>query len=295
VKSLREIPSRSGQGNPPWLHEFLADLEREGLSPRTLRGYRYDVERFLRWYGFERLEGLTPDDFLRYEQFLETGDRLRPASIIRQLQALRCLCRWAHQHGKLDASVRPEMKGAPVSRKRRPLALTEPEVHALLRAAGQSTHGHGKRNYALIQLMLQTGLQVSDVAGLRIADLMLSKRAGWLRVRHRQEGPERQIRLNSSARRALSTYLASRGPSTPYDPVFLSETGDPLSARSVQATVSQLAHRAKLTRLRVSAQTLRDSFALNFLKHNPGQVAELAAQLGHESVDSTRIYLQPSC
>jgi integrase/recombinase XerC len=62
-------------------------------------------------------------------------------------------------------------------RNRQPAGLTDPEVHALLRAAGASTHGVAARNYALIQVMLQAGLRVGEVAALWVSDLELGLQA----------------------------------------------------------------------------------------------------------------------
>lgn len=72
------------------------------------------------------------------------------------------------------------------------------------------------------------------------------------------------------------------------------QLGAPLSRRSIQRVLSELARRAKISRLRVSAHTTRHTFALAFLKRHPGKLVELAALLGHESLDTTAIYTQPS-
>jgi integrase/recombinase XerC len=55
-----------------------------------------------------------------------------------------------------------------------------------------------------------------------------------------------------------------------------------------------LARRAKITRFAVSANSLRDSFALRFLRRHPGKLVELAALLGHESLDTTAVYIRTS-
>ena len=62
----------------------------------------------------------------------------------------------------------------------------------------------------------------------------------------------------------------------------------------MQNTISQLGKRAKIDRLDVSPHTLRHTFAFHFLRKHPGKLLELAALLGHESLDTTAIYTQPS-
>ena len=58
--------------------------------------------------------------------------------------------------------------------------------------------------------------------------------------------------------------------------------------------ISELARRAKITRISVSPHTLRHTFALSYLQHNPGKLVELADLLGHDSLDTTAIYTRPS-
>jgi site-specific recombinase XerD len=64
--------------------------------------------------------------------------------------------------------------------------------------------------------------------------------------------------------------------------------------RSIQAVITSLARRAQLKRVPVSAHTLRHTFALGYLRDNPGNLLELAGLLGHESLDTTVVYTRPS-
>jgi integrase len=73
-------------------------------------------------------------------------------------------------------------------RNTRPAGLTEPEVHTLLRLAGESGHALAKRNYALVQLLVQAGLRVGEVAALRIADITAHERSGLVRIREGKVG-----------------------------------------------------------------------------------------------------------
>jgi integrase len=63
-------------------------------------------------------------------------------------------------------------------RNRQPVGLTDSEVHAVLRAAGASGHGLATRNYALVQVMLQTGIRVDELAMLRVGDVTVNDRSG---------------------------------------------------------------------------------------------------------------------
>lgn len=294
--TLREIQQagRKSIEGLSWVEDFRLALSTEDLALTTVRAYCGDLESFLRWYAPHPVEALTTVDLISYRQHLSEERRMRPASVNRKLEALRRFCRWAHRHGKMPSNVAGEVKLARPVRGVCPAGLTEAETQGLLRAAGQSPHGLGKRNYALLQVMLQAGLRVGEMAALRVSDVVLRERAGTVQVRHGKGRKEREVPLNASARRGLNTYLKSREVYCPHDPLFCSDTGAAISVRSIQAMVSNLARRAKITRIPVSAHTTRHTFASAFLKQNPGKLVELAALLGHESLDTTAIYTQPT-
>ncbi len=105
----------------------------------------------------------------------------------------------------------------------------------------------------------------------------------------------REVPLNATARRAPCLYLKTRGDDCEADePFFLSKRGGIMPARTIQSVITQLARRAKITRVNVSVHTLRHTFALNYLRQNSGKLVELSQLLGHESLDTTAIYMRPS-
>jgi integrase/recombinase XerC len=258
-----------------------------------VRGYRSDLGVFAAWYDGHPIEKLTTSDLAHFRQYLSRDRAMKPASVNRKLEALRRFCRWAHATGKLRTNVAADLKLARAPRGTRPKGLLPAEVQALLRAAGQSRRALARRNYAVVQLLLQAGLRVSEAATLRIKDLEIRERQGKVHIRGKGN-KERYVPLNATVRRALQTYLDEREEIGAQDPVFLSDTGAALSVRSIQSLVSELARRARITRIAVSAHTLRHTFALGYLKQNPGKLVELATLLGHESLDTTAIYTLPS-
>lgn len=266
---MREIQIRNPFGEHPYLQAFGEALRRQDLAESTIRSYGYDVREFLPWFigargasaALEKIEGV---DVYRYREHLLDHRRLRPSTVNRR------------------------------SKRHRPMGLKGGEVHVLLRAAGVSTHGLATRNYALVQFLLQTGLRVGETSALVVEELTLRDRSGRVQVRGAKGGKQREVPINASARRALRRYLDSRGELDPGDPVFESSRRQPMSVRSIQHTVSSLARRAGLDRIPVSAHTLRHTFALDYLRRNPGKLVELASLLGHDSLDTTALYTRPS-
>jgi integrase/recombinase XerC len=284
---------------PPWLQPFLDRLAAEDRSAATRRGYRYDLRRFSAWYAalhgtLPELPRLTEHDLIAWRQHMLTLCRLKATTINRRLEAVRRLLRWAQAAGIVTRSIATDVKTVHTTRDRRPIGLTAAEVHGLLRAAGASSHGLARRNYALVQLMLQTGLRIGEVAALRRADITLRDRAGVIRVRHGKGLKEREVPLNATARRALRQLYEHDPSSRPEDPVFRSARNAPLPVRSIQNTIAALVRRARLTRPGISAHGLRHTFALAWLHQHPGQLVELAQLLGHESLDTTAVYTRAS-
>ena len=285
---------------PGWMTSFLASLARDDLAPATLRGYRYDLRHFLAWHRTVQdsafaVEGLAEYELIAYRQHMVAAGR-RPATVNRRLDALRRLCRWAQGTGVLAVDAARDVRPMRMVRNQQPVGLTDIEVHALLRAAGASSHGLAARNYAIVQLMLQAGLRVGEVAALRVTDVVMSDRSGSVRIRHGKGLKAREIPLNATVRRALRQYLEEcHLPGQDKDAaLFVSSRNTAMPVRTTQAVISSLARRARLKRVSVSAHTLRHTFALGYLRDNAGKLVELASLLGHDSLDTTAIYTRPS-
>jgi site-specific recombinase XerD len=285
---------------PPWLQSFLDRLAAEDLSAATRRGYRYDLLQFAAWYAAlydtpPELARLTEHDIIAWRQHMIARCQLKATTINRRLEAVRRLLRWAEATGVVTANVAAGVRTIRLTGDRQPVGLTAVEVHGLLRAAGESSHGLARRNYALVQLMLQTGLRIGEVAALRRADITVRERAGALRVRHGKGLRDREVPLNATARRALRQVF-ERDPAAARseDPVFRSTRNEPLPVRSIQNTIAGLVRRAGLTRPGISAHSLRHTFALAWLRQHPGKLVELAQLLGHESLDTTAVYTRAS-
>lgn len=291
--------NRLPDGRPAWLQTFLDRLAADDLSAATRRGYRYDLLQFIAWYiGLNsappELARLTEHDLITWRQHMMTQGGLKAASINRRLEAVRRLLRWAEAYGAVARNVALHVKSVRVVRERGPLGLTAAEVHGLLRAAGESSHGLARRNYALVQLMLQTGLRVGEVAALRRSDIVLRDRAGTVRVRNGKGLKEREVPLNATARRALRQLLEQEPTAPPEAAVFRSGRNAAMPIRSMQNAIAALVRRARLARSDITAHSLRHTFALAWLRQHPGQLIELSQLLGHVSLDTTAVYTRAS-
>jgi site-specific recombinase XerD len=297
MRVIQRGPAILGDG---LLQDFARSLRIADLSEATRRGYGADLGRFRAWMEEGRgaevaLRRINAVDLANYRQHLIRGEKLRAASVNRKVQALKKFFAWAAHKKLIAANPASALRFLRRQERTQPKGLHPEEIPALLRAAGQTGHGLARRNYALLQLLLETGLRVGEASRLAIADCEIHDRSGVVRVRTGKGGKERDVPLNATARRAIALYLKTRDDYNWSEPLFLSERGgQAMSLRTIQATIQELARRARITRIPVSAHTCRHTFALMFLRRNPGKLIELATLLGHESLDTTAVYLQPS-
>ena len=283
----------------PCLSQFKKKLQQQDLSQVTIRGYLDDLNYFLRWlktlYGRSvELKKINSADLRAYRQELVTIKRQKATSVNRRIQSLKRFFNWAAQIKLIRKDPATELRFVRLKAATQPLSLTKAEVHALLRVAGQSSHGLAKRNYALLQLILQAGLRIGEVVKLQYRDVSINKRSGSVYFSYGKGFKEREVPLNATARRALNNYLVTREKLTPKSSLFLTKQGSCPVIRTLQLAIFSMTRRAKINRIRVSAHTLRHTFANNYLKANPGNLVELAALLGHESLNTTAIYTKAS-
>jgi site-specific recombinase XerD len=282
------------------LIKFKKKLTQQELSPNTVSGYAYDISHFYKWLTAINkkrtidIKKISPTDLKAYRQELVSIKRQKASAVNRRIQSLKRFFAWAAQIKLIRNNPAKETRFVRRMPPTKPMALNKSEVHALLRVAGQSPHGLAKRNYALLQLMLQAGLRIGEVVQLQYRDIDLNERSGKVRIVEGKGFKEREVPLNATARRAILTYLKTRKDLKPIEYIFVSKQGERPTVRALQLIVKTLAHRANVTRIAVTPHTLRHTFATNYLQANPGSLVELAALLGHDSLNTTAIYTKAS-
>jgi site-specific recombinase XerD len=270
---------------------FQAYLEQH-YAPHTVRAYLQDLAGFSIWFAAStgdtfNPQAVTPLDIREYKRYLQ-NQRACPATINRRLAALSTFFRWARATG-LVTGDNPTADVPGVDRvKLAPKWLKRTEQLALLRKVKERGR---TRDIALVTLLLNTGLRLSEVCELQLEDIIeLSDRKGSLRVREGKGEKERTVPLNADARRALQTYLSNR-PAADHRYVFVGQRGEPLQQSGVQRLVGEYARKAGLKNC--TPHTLRHSFAKNLVDSGV-PLDRVATLLGHENLNTTRIYTTPS-
>ena len=270
---------------------FEQHLVGQGRSPLTVKNYLADLGQFARWFLQTNGEAMAPEritllDVRSYKAHLVTVRQFKPATVNRRLATLSRYCRWAREGGLLAGDPTEGVKG--VSQvKAAPKALDRLELRRLLREA----HKGGKaRDIAIIEVLVNTGLRAGELAQLTLGDLELSERKGKLVVRSGKGAKYRQVPLNADARRALRDHLGF-WPEGGDRPLFMGQRGNGLTPSALWRVVKQYGLRAGLE---ISPHTLRHTFGTRLVRRKGIDLVTVAAMMGHESLDTTAIYTQPS-
>jgi site-specific recombinase XerD len=238
-------------------------------------------------YTRNNIVALTPAhvqraDITEFLAFLAER-RLSGVSRARKVAALREYFRCLVDHGQLQASPITGID-TPKREKNDRTALARDEYTTMLSYAGGNA-----RDYAILQVFLQTGLRVSELVALRIDDIDLANRV--LRVRGGKGMVARSIELERKATQAIKNYLVTRNAGGDGQ-LFLNYAGDPISDRGVRKLVAKYLALAGIKK-KASCHSLRHTFAT--VKAQQGISAyRLRDWLGHSSLETTQIYIHLS-
>jgi integrase/recombinase XerD len=276
------------------LIRFEESLTRAELSPSTIVNYLADLRAFLRWgkneVGREFSLGEVSQEHIRFYRYYLTEKLKRAASTVnRHLMALRKFFTFAQEAGVVP--VNPTSGVALVQKDGKAISrpLSEDDIKKLLDAAqGGSRAGLVRRDLAILQLLLHTGLRVSEVVDLKKDDLVFDNPGLRLKVCNGQDEKTRYLPLCSEVCQALNDYLAIRPRTSTTNHIFLSQQGSPVSDRTVQRIISDCAKAANLEG--ISAQSLRRTFALQLLAET-NDLELVSERLGHQNSTITAQYL----
>jgi integrase/recombinase XerD len=276
-------------------------ISQRRASPHTVASYR-DTFRLLLVFAQERmhrpasqlaLKDIGPGLLSDFLDHLEAGRANTARTRNLRLTAIRSFFRFAALEAPDQGGVIQRVLAIPNKRCQRPLIgfLTRPEIEALLGAV-DCTKWIGRRDYAFLLVAMQTGLRLSELTGVHREDVTLGAGAHIHCVGKGRK--ERGTPITKTARRVLEAWMKEPWP---IESAFLfpSLSGGRLSADAVQDLVNKhvVAARTKcpsLIKKRVTPHVLRHTAAMELLQAGVDR-SMIALWLGHESVETTQIYL----
>ena len=265
------------------LERFLTSLTGRNLSSHTGTAYRTDLMQFLTWLTENDISVTSPEQITRTHilDYLSHLAGLGRSGVTRtrKLAAIREYCKFliAEQlipHSPTEHIVRPKSE-----RKQRVFLRVDEYMRLLNAAAGNS------RDYAILQLFLQTGIRVAELVGLTLSDIDLATGAMLINGKGNKQ---RTVFLEKKASQALRAYLPNRLHSLDQH-VFLNYQGTHLSVRGVMDIVEKYRKLAGITK-QFSCHSLRHTCATyKAVKgYTPPDLQDL---LGHKKPETSLIYV----
>ena len=256
------------------------------LAERSREEYETDVVQFLMFVEEEGLQSISEVEEKHIRGYLAELDhhKLKSSSRRRKLTVLRTFFAWLKDEGQIDSNPASKVR-LPQRADPSPRVLKRDEYRRLLNTVDS------RRDLAIIQLVLQAGVLLSELHRLNLADLNLPERVvsdslGTVQIRG-TGGRERVIVLNAAACDSLTAWLTERG-DVETDAVFISRRQTRLSERQIQNIVTKYLSLAGVEGAGVHA--LRHTFAVHHLAQ--GTSTDIVQEvLGHESEESTKVYV----
>ena len=290
---------------------YLNAKAADGFSPTTLKMYTWALNLLGNFLADKEIEAVTSFEIQQFFAWLRTGyTPRRPSQSTQPLSgrsieniwtAMRSFYNWLSSEGYV--STRPDHKIArPRYEKRQIEPFTQEEVAAILNACqrtksaatvGRNTftmkRPTASRDTALVLLLLDTGVRVSECARLTVGDVNME--TGDVKVEPFGTGRKtkaRTVHLGKGARKAIFRYLATRDCDKD-DWLFVAKNGKPMDRGTIQHMLVEVGKRARVEN--VHPHRFRHTFAIQFLR-NGGDVFNLQNILGHRSLEMVQNYLK---
>ena len=262
------------------------------VSEETRRAYWQDFSNLLNFTG-QRFP--TRADVIAWrDKMMREG--LAPSTIARRLSVARRFCGWLNRQGVIGQSPAEDVRSQPVSQEGKTPALTQTEAEALLAQPNLET-SKGWRDYALLNLLVRTGLRRQEAARLTCGDLSEDNGMAVLAVKGKG-GRQRRIRIMPDALDPILRWAQIAG-LTATDPIFpawdgkgrgrLSQPRRPLSGTAIWNLVKGCANQAGLNGKRISPHCLRATFTTLAIEAG-APVHRASHDLGHADLSTTVRY-----
>ena len=259
-------------------------------SPKTVETYSKAIKQFLLYLSENGIRQPQREDIVAYRDFLKKDHK--PTTVQSYLAAVKLFFQWTAQEG-LYPDIAQRVKGAKLDTEHKKDYLTSKQTAKLLSAIDRSTL-KGLRDYAMLSVMVTTGLREISIVRADIGDIKAAGDA--VALYHKGKGREEKaeyVKLAEPVEEAVRAYLKARGEKDPKAPLFSSianrNSGERMTTRSVSRVAKDRLVAVGLESDRLTGHSLRHTAAtLNLL--NGGTVEETQQLLGHRNINTTLIY-----
>jgi len=258
---------------------FVSDLRKKGRSSSTILAYNKDVAQLIEFVAKDKVslpQDVTAEQIEAFKASL-AADNYTAKSISRKLNSIKTFCRFLISKSLIKTN--PAVSIAhPKYEIKPPRILTKMEYRSLRDVCREDV-----RLYAIVELLLQTGIRIGELANLTLNDIDNNK----LTIKPFESHLQREVPLNKAAQTALTAYLKIR-PKSRTNQVFITKTGKGFLIRNIRTAIDRYFKLADIKNAKVN--DLRHTFIAHQLQS--GTPLTLISKLvGHKRLSTTEKYL----
>ena len=301
---MRSTTAAPAPSFPALVQSFFAEYltQQRALSPRTVESYRDAFTLFLKFIHKQHailpqamtLADITPERILAFLDHLERERHNSVRSRNARLAALRAFLKFASHRDLSALHVIERALGVPIKRFERPMLSFLPREQLLAILASCDESWTGRRDHLLLSLLYNTGARVSEIIGVRVADIVLDG-AACVHL-HGKGRKQRSVPLWRSTVRQIRAWLRHNPDLSAASALLPNRDGKPMTrwnvtqrlALAVQAATARC---PALAKQRISPHTIRHSTAMHLLQSGV-DISVIALWLGHESPTTTHHYVE---
>jgi len=265
---------------PKLLEKFIVFLKEQEKSKFTIIAYNKDLQQFVGFLAsIEKndIRDVKKEDIEAFIRSLIDKDYTKK-SASRKLNSIRTFFRYLKHEGVITANPAFDISH-PKYTQSAPRILTKMEYRALRDVAKEDV-----RTYALVELLLQTGVKIGELATIRVEDIDKDV----IHIKKYGKNIERDVPLNKAAVIALSSYLEKRSKNTSETALFITRTGKPLLIRNIRQIIDKCFQEVGIEKATVN--DLRNTFIAHQLK-NGATLEYISNIVGHRRISSTERFL----
>ena len=267
--------------------KFIDELKAEGKSGATVVAYNKDIEQLLSFLSSKKIDEVEKISIEPIVAFMKdlSEKNYTPKSISRKTNATRTFIKYLAKEGYLKEDISSQLKH-PKFETGAPRILSKMEYRALRDSAKNDV-----RSYAMIELLLQTGITISELAGIEIKDFEIKDETASLFIPKRNNKESRNIPVNKPAVEAVKKYIEDERSklSGASENLFITKTGKGLLIRNIRSTIDRFFRIAGIEKAKVN--DLRHTFVAFHLE-NGVNISYLAKVAGHKRESTTEKYLE---
>lgn len=284
-------PSQLTDAQPMSLELFNRWISYIDAKPKTVETYTRAVRQFAKYAADREITQPKREDVIAFREELKTNGR-KPTTIQCYITAVRLFFQWTATEG-IYPNIADHVKGARIDTEHKKDPLTTRQVKALMSSIDRATL-KGKRDFAIISLMLTTGLRTVSIAAADIADLKTAGDSPALYYRGKGHDEKSvYVKLAPPVEDAIRDYLTARAEKDSSAPLFVSGSNrngaERMTTRSISRIVKTALIAAGLDSDRLTAHSLRHTAATQNIL-NGASLEETQQLLNHSRISTTMIY-----